>query len=193
MQAQRTLIFLDVESSGLEPATNSILEIGLIAVSLPDFTELGAWSTVIRPAGWYEHKLAERMPERVRQMHAASGLLRAIASDAAVDLETAEAQALAFVLAARDGDAEHGTELAGYNPSFDLGFLRAHMPRLARQFSYRCLDCNALWLLRGYFEGKDTRAPKKNAEHRVLADCRAAIRTVHEHFEWTHEMFRRMQ
>ena len=165
------LVFLDFESTGLNPDRDAILEIGLLALEPVTLRELAAWSCPIKaPSAWQSY-----CDERVLQMHRDSGLhamltgpqsLLTLEAGGLPQLEEAEQWALQFL-------APFGrSPMAGFNPSFDRAFARRWMPALERAFHYRNLDCNAFFLAEQY--GLGLPGDKPPAAHRALADCRAA-------------------
>lgn len=112
------------------------------------------------------------MPEVVRQMHTASGLLEEL--DGGTTLEAAEAQVLAYI-------KQHVPEprkapLCGNSVGTDRGFLLRDMPTLEEYLHYRIVDVSSVkelarrWYPRAYFN-----SPDKNGNHRALADIRESI------------------
>jgi oligoribonuclease (3'-5' exoribonuclease) len=189
-----TLIFCDLETTGLDEysKTGLVLELALVAVSEPDFTEIEHYSTPIR---WAPEVLAGAgMDPFVVDMHTRSGLLAELQADpgkhrAEGGLPTrgqAQVEALAFINRhARDAMInERGQPeivMCGSNPEFDRRWLKVHMPDLAAKFHYRAFDINSLWLLKRWLLGGER--AKFGQAHRALADCREAVATVHSFIE----------
>jgi oligoribonuclease (3'-5' exoribonuclease) len=181
-----TLFFVDVETTGLYPVEkNRILEIGIIAVSEPDFTEIEAWSTPI----FYEAgEIGPRMNDFVLTMHQENGLLADIGKMQRGEVpkvlpRQALLEALAFVNrhTANCGTDDRGKPevfLCGANPQFDRDYISSWMPDLAKRFHHRVFDVNTLFLLRRFLLGGPH--AKFGTAHRVLADCRQALAGVHE-------------
>lgn len=112
------------------------------------------------------------MPEVVRQMHTASGLLEEL--DGGTTLEAAEAQVLAYI---KQHVPELGkAPLCGNSVGTDRGFLLRDMPTLESYLHYRIVDVSSVkelarrWFPRAYFN-----SPDKNGNHRALADIRESI------------------
>jgi oligoribonuclease len=112
------------------------------------------------------------MPEVVRQMHTASGLLDEL--EAGVTLAEAEAKVLAYV---RENVPESGkAPLCGNSVATDRGFLARDMPALETHLHYRIVDVSSIkelarrWYPRAYYN-----SPEKNGNHRALADIRESI------------------
>lgn len=189
-----TLIFADLETTGLDPYAKGslVLEIGLLAVSEPEFVEIDCWSS---PVQWLPEQLdAAGMDPFVLEMHTKSGLLDETRSApmtlrAAGGLPTrgqAQIEAMAFVgrharNAMIDERGRPEIVLCGANPDFDRRWMNVHLPDLAAKFHYRSFDINSLWLLNRWLMG-GPRA-KFGQAHRTLADCREAVATVHRFVE----------
>src|SRR3954454_1914607 len=113
------------------------------------------------------------MEDVVREMHTASGLLEALAS-ATTTLQEAEDQVLAYVQ--RWVPERRKAPLCGNSIATDRTFLTRYMPRLDDHLPYRMVDVPSIkelarrWYPRAYFN-----SPKKNGNHRALADIRESI------------------
>ena len=191
-------LFLDLETTGLlanAPGAN-ILEIGMLAVEVPTFREVDAWSSLIvdigqlgRPGAPIGDVLAG-CNDYVRKMHTENGLradLEAAAEAARAGGEyprlfDVQQAALAFYNKHASGRSVY---MGGAKPAFDRGWLDYHMPALAKKFHYRDFDTNAFFILREYMFGVE----KVGQKHRVLDDCRQAVRVVHEHFNLMRQLF----
>jgi len=113
-----------------------------------------------------------QMPQVVRDMHAASGLLDALPGG--IPLADAERLVLDYV---RTWVPEAGkAPLAGNSVATDRGFLARDMPDLERYLHYRIVDVSSIkelarrWYPRVYFN-----SPKKSGNHRALTDIRESI------------------
>jgi oligoribonuclease len=195
-----TLIFADTETTGLEPKSGQLLlEVGLLAVSEPDFAEIDAWST---PIQWLPEQLDAALAgnDFVRRMHTENGLLAELGASpmklreqgGLPSLGQAQIEAKAFVNrhsknAQIDAYGRPEIVLCGANPEFDRKWLAVFMPDLAAKFHYRNFDINSLWLLKRWLLGGE--AVKFGQKHRVLADCREAVATVHKFVEAFGEPF----
>lgn len=180
------LFFLDVETTGLYPVEkNRVLEIGITAVSEPDFTEIESWSTPI----FYESgEIGPMMNDFVLGRHQENGLLAELGEMATgkrpkVLMRQALLEALAFVNrhavnCALDNRGKPEVFLCGANPSFDRAYINSWMPDLAKRFHHRVFDVNTLFLLRRFILGGPH--AKFGTAHRVLADNRQALAGIHE-------------
>ncbi|RKS73747.1 oligoribonuclease [Motilibacter peucedani] len=162
------LVWIDCEMTGLDLGRDALVEIAAL-VTDSDLTILGdGVDVVIRPPdGVLEH-----MPDVVREMHTASGLLDEL--EGGVTLADAEAQVLAY-LREHVPDARKAP-LAGNSVSTDRGFIARDMPALDAFMHYRIVDVSSIkelarrWYPRAYFN-----SPKKAGGHRALADIHESI------------------
>jgi oligoribonuclease len=162
------LVWIDCEMTGLDLTRDALVEIAVL-VTDNELNILGdGVDVVIKPPG----EALQRMPDVVREMHTASGLLDELAAGTTV--EDAQAQVLAYV-------REHVPDvrkapLAGNSVGTDRGFLARDMPELDAFLHYRIVDVSSVkelarrWYPRVYFQ-----APKKAGGHRALADIRESI------------------
>ncbi|MEW2436215.1 oligoribonuclease [Streptomyces caniferus] len=162
------MVWIDCEMTGLSLANDALIEVAAL-VTDSELNVLGdGVDVVIRPPAG----ALGTMPEVVRQMHTASGLLEEL--DGGTTLEAAEAQVLAYI-------KQHVPEprkapLCGNSVGTDRGFLLRDMPTLEEYLHYRIVDVSSVkelarrWYPRAYFN-----SPDKNGNHRALADIRESI------------------
>ena len=166
------LVVLDLETTGLDPYADDILEIGAILVdesaenSLlgPDFHAL------IR-----QTKPMAEIDPFVRQMHEKNGLWAALEK---LDINHDNGENVDHALAnwlIGHGAKPGNVVLIGYSIHFDHGFLKAQWPKTAALLSHRIRDVGA-FLLQCREWGLPV--PEKHAKmpHRALAD--AQLETV---------------
>jgi oligoribonuclease len=173
------LIILDFETTGLNPERDQILEMAMVALEYGTLREVAAVSTCLNvPSGVFG-----LCDDRAHAMHEQSGLKaelwgpRAHLSFEAGGWPTyAQAQASALAWLQHVGGMQ--SPLGGYNPGFDRGFLKQHMPNLERAFHYRQFDVNFCHLLREVITGE--RVGPKTVTHRALDDCRHAAQTLRD-------------
>ncbi|GAA2713540.1 oligoribonuclease [Streptomyces luteosporeus] len=162
------MVWIDCEMTGLSLSTDALIEVAAL-VTDSELNILGdGVDIVIRPPA----EALTTMPEVVRQMHTASGLLAEL--DSGTTLEEAERQVLEYV---RAHVPEAGkAPLCGNSVSTDRGFLLRDMPALEGHLHYRIVDVSSVkelarrWYPRAYFA-----SPKKSGNHRALADIRESI------------------
>ncbi|MEU4095069.1 oligoribonuclease [Streptomyces sp. NPDC026673] len=162
------MVWIDCEMTGLSLAHDALIEVAAL-VTDSELNVLGEGvDIVIRPPA----EALESMPEIVRTMHTASGLLDEL--DGGVTLEEAEKLVLDYV---RQYVAEpRKAPLCGNSVSTDRGFLARDMATLEQHLHYRIVDVSSIkelarrWYPRAYFA-----SPEKNGNHRALADIRESI------------------
>ncbi|MDX3214444.1 oligoribonuclease [Streptomyces sp. ME02-6991-2B] len=162
------MVWIDCEMTGLSLAQDALIEVAAL-VTDSELNVLGEGvDIVIRPPA----EALESMPEIVRTMHTTSGLLDEL--DGGVTLEEAEKLVLDYV---RQYVADpRKAPLCGNSVSTDRGFLARDMPALEQHLHYRIVDVSSVkelarrWYPRAYFA-----SPKKNGNHRALADIRESI------------------
>jgi oligoribonuclease len=167
------LAWLDIETTGLNPREDRILEVGLIITS-DDLQEIWRTSKVCRYLGDLD-----KIDPVVRTMHEASGLWAECATteDTTFSVESA---LVAELRESRVTDAfgKGVVPLCGNSIGFDRSFLREQMPRLLDCFHYRSIDVSSLTELAKRWHpsvyesrpGADTKPP-----HRALPDLENSI------------------
>ncbi|WP_407552945.1 oligoribonuclease [Streptomyces sp. Pv4-95] len=162
------MVWIDCEMTGLSLANDALIEVAAL-VTDSELNVLGdGVDVVIRPPA----ESLTTMPEVVRQMHTASGLLEEL--DGGTTLEAAQAQVLAYI---KKHVPEPGkAPLCGNSVGTDRGFLLRDMPTLESYLHYRIVDVSSVkelarrWFPRAYFN-----SPDKSGNHRALADIRESI------------------
>lgn len=169
-----TLIFVDIETTGLEMHKDVILEIGCLAVDgnldpLDDGLSVVLWT----------HEEDLEIDPYVREMHTRNGLLAEVESG--MWQEEAEDQLLKYV---RQFGQDGEIPMAGSSIHFDRKFLERDMPKFEDWFHYRCVDVSTvkeLWLR--WFPGRGE--PPKVKAHRALPDCVESL----EELRWYKQRF----
>jgi oligoribonuclease len=163
------LAWMDLEMTGLDPETHTIVEIATIITD--DDLE-----TVAEGPDLVIHQPPEQiaaMDEFVRAMHERSGLLSAIeASD--ISLVAAGEQTLAFL---QEHITEPGTvPLCGNSIGTDRRFLARYLPTVENFLHYRSIDVSTIKeLARRWQPEVFAAAPKKDGGHRALDDVRESL------------------
>lgn len=165
------LVVLDLETDGLDPFKNDILEVGAI---LLDHKEHG-----MRFLEWCCTR-ARRTAEDgvdpfVVEMHTKNGLWRDCMQ---------KGIALAFVDGLledelrRAGARDKSVILLGHSVHFDKGFIDAQMPRTSRLLSHRLLDIGAF---ARFLRAMGVVIPDtKEMPHRALPDCYLELNHYHD-------------
>lgn len=170
------LAFLDCETTGLSPAADRLLEVGVVVVELPSF------EIVLEDHRVFHYDLAKPhgyIHPKVIEMHTKNGLWDACKISLLDDYRKMDTIISKLLVDA----GVQGAPLAGANPDFDRKFLAAQLPETLKLFHYRNFDTNAFWLLRSFITGDDSRRSKP-ASHRAVDDCKDAIKVVEDHFEF---------
>jgi oligoribonuclease len=165
------LVWIDCEMTGLDLACDALVEIACL-VTDGDLVVLDEGiDLVIKPPA----EALDHMPEVVREMHTASGLLGELPSG--VTLAEAQDQVLGYV---RRHIAEpKKAPLCGNSIATDRSFIARDMPMLDAYLHYRMVDVSSIkelarrWYPRAYFA-----SPPKHGGHRALADIRESIQEL---------------
>ena len=159
------LVWIDLEMTGLNAATDGILEIAAV-VTGPDLQPLVEVERVVSVPDEY----LERMSERVRRMHTENGLLDAVRKGG-LPLREAERQVLTAI--APYSPAGEGL-LAGNSVFHDWRFLARHMPRLEQHLHFRHVDIGTISaMVNAWFPHLEY--PQGPINHRAMADVKASI------------------
>jgi oligoribonuclease len=154
--------------TGLDLANDALVEIACI-VTDGELNELDEGiDLVIKPPA----EALDHMPEVVREMHTASGLLNELAGG--MTLGEAHDQLLGYVR----GHVHEPKKapLCGNSIATDRAFLARDLPRLDEYLHYRMIDVSSVkelarrWYPRVYFA-----SPAKVGGHRALADIKESI------------------
>ena len=161
------LIWIDLEMTGLDPGTDSILEIAT-AVTDKNLNLLAEG-----PEFAIQHPLArlESMDDWNRNQHRKSGLWdRVLAS--AVDCPTAEAHTVDFLTRWVPAGK---SPMCGNSICQDRRFLYRLMPRLEKFFHYRNLDVSTIKELARRWAPDVCKGFTKESTHTALSDVRDSI------------------
>ncbi|MFD9129917.1 oligoribonuclease [Kitasatospora sp. NPDC059571] len=162
------MVWIDCEIPGLDLDRDALIEVAAL-VTDSELNILGEGvDVVIRPPA----DALEGMPEVVRTMHTASGLLDELADG--VTMAEAEELVLGYI---REHVPEAGkAPLCGNSVGTDRGFLARDMARLEGHLHYRIVDVSSIKeLARRWFPKAYYNSPPKGGSHRALADIRESI------------------
>lgn len=172
MTKHASVLWMDLEMTGLDPVEDRILEVAVIATDW-DFTEVATYESAV--------KVGSRLVERRMKVGQAFWDANPLARDGLIaqNLErsrhgrTVENELLAFV----DEYFEPGTRvlLAGNSIHQDRKFIDHEWPRLSARLHYRMLDVSA-WKV--VFDGRYGKKFSKPEEHRALGDIRGSIQEL---------------
>lgn len=136
------LLWIDLETTGLEPADNYILEAAWLVTdnNCKSLTDVYTQVVETSPKAWVQ---LSQTPE-VLEMHRHSGLLEDIdQSKRVMRIEDVEDLIMQQLVSCPREDDDY-IMVAGFSVHFDLAFIREHMPRLARMLSHRVYDVSTL-------------------------------------------------
>jgi len=159
------LVWLDMEMTGLDPATCRIIEVATIITDdqLRVIAE-GPNLVIHQPDA-----VLDAMDAWNTRQHGASGLTAAVRRSTLTEAE-AEAQTLAFVA---QHTAPGEAPLCGNSIHQDRRFIRRYMPHLDAHLHYRMIDVSTVKeLARRWY---DLSPPPKADGHRALDDIRESI------------------
>jgi len=166
------LVWIDCEMTGLDLGSDLLVEVAAL-VTDSELNVLGEGVDVVVGASAEQ---LERMPDVVREMHAASGLTDQVLAST-VTLQEAERIVLDHV---RQWVPEpRKAPLCGNSIATDRGFLARDMPALDDWLHYRMVDVSSIkelarrWYPRVYFN-----APQKGGGHRALADILESVQEL---------------
>lgn len=163
------LVWIDMEMTGLDPATCVVLEIATIVTDANlDIVAEGP-DLVVHAT---EEQLAGMVPI-VQEMHRKSGLTERVRASA-ITVSEAEAQTLAFV---RKHCAKKGLHpICGNSIGTDRRFIAQYMRKLDAHLSYRAIDVSSIKeLAKRWYPKAYAGRPEKKKGHRALADIRESI------------------
>ncbi len=161
--SEERLIWIDCETTGLDPCKDCILEVGCI-VTDKELNEIARMSEVIT----CNLPTLQNMKEEVIAMHRASGLwdeclfATRYLDDIADDLA-------AFI-------KKHGGQhpMAGSTIGFDRAFFYFDAPQVLDACHYRSVDVSSLKVLAGLW-GYPPAVKSREAKHRALPDIEDSI------------------
>ncbi|GAA4197443.1 oligoribonuclease [Microbispora sp. NBC_01189] len=165
------LVWIDCEMTGLDLGRDALVEVACI-VTDGELNQLDEGvDVVIKPPA----ETLEQMSDVVREMHTASGLLRALSTG--VTLAEAEAVVLDYIRS-HIPEAKRAP-LCGNSIATDRAFIARDMPLVDGHLHYRMIDVSSIkelarrWYPRVYFA-----SPEKQGGHRALADITESIREL---------------
>jgi oligoribonuclease len=165
------LVWIDCEMTGLDLVRDALVEIACIVTDGELSPVDDGIDVVIKPPA----EALDSMPEVVRDMHTASGLLTELAGGVTL----AEAQDLVLAYVRQHVPDSRKVPLCGNSIATDRAFLARDMPELDEFLHYRMVDVSSIkelarrWYPRAYFA-----SPEKRGGHRALADIRESIREL---------------
>lgn len=190
--SQIAQVWIDVESSGLNPRGDVLLEVGMRATNWWG-KELSTFTSLVVEQGW-RSKLAAN--PYVWDMHTKSGLIMALADVEArgyaedFDPIAVSGRALEWLAGLELPDGDDKLPLSGSSVHFDRGFVQERLLDLDVIFSHRHMDVSGIreaarLINPAVFEKRKTLNPKE--KHRVqdcIDDSIALWQFMVENFMW---------
>ena len=169
-EASPRLVWVDLEMTGLDPETCTIVEIATIVTDSDLQIIAEGPSLVIHQT---DEMLAGMSPF-VRELHTKSGLLDRIRTSP-VSLEDAARETLAFL---EKHTPKGVSPLCGNSVWKDRAFLEKYMPNVVSFLHYRMIDVSTIKELVRRWYPSSLHAPKKQEIHRALDDIRESIQEL---------------
>lgn len=161
------LIWIDLEMTGLDTGSDSILEIATVVTdSRLEMLAEGPELAISHPL-----TVLEAMDDWNRRQHGRSGLWQRVLEEG-VPLAEAEQRTLAFL---REWVPAGASPMCGNSICQDRRFLHRLMPALERHFHYRNLDVSTLKELARRWAPDVLAGVAKESAHTALSDVRDSI------------------
>jgi oligoribonuclease len=165
------LVWIDCEMTGLDIERDALVEIAcLVTDGELNLLDEGV-DLIIKPPA----ESLETMPDVVREMHTASGLLDELPGGIGVN----EAAELVLDYVRGHVKEPRKVPLCGNSIATDRWFIARDMPELDAYLHYRMVDVSSIkelarrWFPRAYFA-----SPAKHGGHRALADIRESVQEL---------------
>jgi oligoribonuclease len=166
-EPSENLIWIDLEMTGLDPATDTIIEMATIVTD--KHLNILAEGPVIAIA--HPQSTLDAMDDWNKRTHGESGLIARIQASS-VTMRQAELQTLEFLQA---WVVPGKSPMAGNSICQDRRFLVRLMPQLEQFFHYRNLDVSTVKELARRWNPSVFQGLKKGANHQALDDIRGSI------------------
>jgi oligoribonuclease len=175
------LAWIDIETTGLDPENDEILEIGIV------ITTANRAFTILDQRTWVipfdAHRIGDWIPQVVRDMHTKSGLWELCHDDYVRSNLTSyrhkfptrterESQMMELL---KMWSAEK-SPMCGSTPHFDRAFLQGRYPMLEKLFHYRNFDVSTLNQYALLWD--ENWKSVKNDVHRAIPDLQDSIQTA---------------
>ena len=159
-----TLLWIDLEMTGLDPVKDRICEVAAIATDMK-LTEIARFTAIVKVD---EALMKARMVGEFWEKNAKSRDALMSQNPTGKSAREVEKELLEFL------DQHFGKEiyLAGNSIHQDRKFIEREMPKLDKRLHYRMLDVSA-WKI--YFENARGKKFKKLEDHRAMSDIEGSI------------------
>jgi oligoribonuclease len=165
------LVWIDCEMTGLDIERDALIEIACLVTDAElNLLDEGV-DLIIKPPA----EALAGMPDVVREMHTASGLLAELSGG----IPVAEAQEIVLGYVRGHVTEAKKAPLCGNSIATDRWFIARDMPELDAYLHYRMVDVSSIkelarrWYPRVYFA-----SPAKHGGHRALADIKESVQEL---------------
>ena len=158
------LLWIDLEMTGLDPASDSILEIAAIITDW-DFKVLDSYEVVIHQID----DVLAGMNDWCKKQFKLNGLTERV-RESEISQDAAEQAVLNLI--AKYIPSDIPVILAGNSIHADRGFIVRHLPELEAKLHYRMLDVSSFKII---YQKKYKKMFKKAKGHRALDDIKESI------------------
>ena len=167
---EQNLIWIDLEMTGLDPDTDSVLEIATLVTD----SQLNVLAEGPELAIHHPLERLEAMDDWNRGTHSRSGLWQRVL-DSQVNMAQAEALTVEFL---SHWVPAGKSPICGNSICQDRRFLVRHMPRLERYFHYRNLDVSTIKELARRWSPGVLAGVSKVGAHTALSDIRESVKEL---------------
>ena len=164
---QRRLVWLDMEMTGLNPDSDTILELAMVVTDAD-------LNVVAESPSWAVHQadaILAGMDEWNTKTHGASGLTERVRSSA-LDMHAVERAAIDFM---QQWVGKGVSPMCGNSICQDRRFMARYMPDLMNWFHYRNLDVSTVKELCRRWRPDLSAKVNKTGAHTALADIHESI------------------
>lgn len=165
----QNLVWVDLETSGIDVETKAILEVAMIITD----KELNVIAEGPELVIYQPDEVLEKLDDWCKKQYRTSGLIDEVRRSS-VSLEQAETELVSF---ASQYCPPRACPLCGNAICFDRRFIIRYMPRLNALLSYRNVDVSTIKeLVRRWYPGKLAGiGTSKTSKHRALSDIHESI------------------
>lgn len=174
-QDQNSLVWLDMEMTGLDPGKDRIIEVAIVVTGSNLVAVAEAPVLVVHQTD----AVLDAMDNWNKGTHARSGLIEKVKASS-LDEATVEERFLAFL---EQYVPAKTSPMCGNSICQDRRFLARHMPRLEAYFHYRNLDVSTLKELAKRWRPEIAKGVVKQGKHEALADIYDSIEELKHYRE----------
>ena len=169
----KKFLFIDLETTGLAPIGNKILEYAMI-ITDDKLNELESYSTAVHVSDYD----LQGMSHWCETTHSASGLIDDVKKSQKT-IDKVEKEVLDILADHFSGPKQ--PVVAGNSVHFDKSFISMHMPNLNKRLHYRIIDVSSFKEALGIYSNLEYTS--RPTAHRALADIRDSIYYLKNYLE----------